>query len=105
MPGSIYSVILSVELAGAEMAMPPVIFRFSCIGLAMVKTGQVLAAFVVESFELPLAIALEIEGLPVMTKLPQIPWTISGKDQKAGGSSLMNAFSNSADCVTARGPK
>lgn len=61
---------------GAEYGVPPVSFRLSWYGRATEKGGKFVAADVVESsldgvFD-PAAMAAEMEGLPVVTKLPHI---------------------------------
>jgi hypothetical protein len=57
----------------AEVGTPPVTLRLICIGLAMVKGGQLLAAFAVVLVELPFATAGAMDGLLLMTKFPQMP--------------------------------
>ena len=60
---------------GAEYGVPPVSFRLSWYGCATEKGGKFVAADVVESLDGvfdPAAMAAEMEGLPVVTKLPHI---------------------------------
>lgn len=109
-----YSVMLSVAFAAADNSTPPVMFRLICIGLAIVNGGQLLVGFAVLFVALPLATTFGMDGLLLMTKLPQMPvvdtllgnWRSESQVQEMKGKNLlMKACSNSGDWVTAAGPK
>lgn len=71
-PGSLNCVTWMPVAVNVLYGVPPVSFRFICIGLVSVHVGQALAGLVAFGSEdaAPFATLLSMDGLPLIMKLP-----------------------------------
>ena len=105
-PGSSNCVIFGVVALRpvAEYGVPPVSFRSSWYGRAMEKSGKFVAADVAGSLYVafdPAATAAEMEGLPVVTKLPHIAVdSVSARDSSEGRRRGMHTHESSREVGT-----